>query len=80
MKLRDRNMLKAAMAQQHYTIRETAALAKCSPQMIGHLRAGTKTSCSPELAVRIEKALRVSPGALFEARVARTRERRAKVA
>ena len=33
--------------------------------MIGHLLSGHKTSCTPELAVRIEKALRVQPGSLF---------------
>jgi hypothetical protein len=34
--------------------------------MIGHLRSGLLTSCSTQLAVRIEKALDVDPGTLFE--------------
>ena len=65
MRLRDRNLLRAAIASQHFTIRDTAALSRCSPAMIGHLLSGHKTSCTPELAVRIEKALRVQPGSLF---------------
>lgn len=65
MRLRDRHLLRAAIASQHYTVRDTAALSRCSTAMIGHLLSGYKTSCSPELAVRIEKALRVQPGALF---------------
>jgi hypothetical protein len=65
MRLRDRHMLRAAIAGQHYTIRDTAALSRCSPAFMGHLLSGYKTSCSPELAVRIEKALRVAPGSLF---------------
>ena len=69
MLLRNPNSLKAARLQQHYTMQDLANLARCSKAMIGHLETGYKKSCTPELAVRIEKALRVAPGALFVARV-----------
>jgi plasmid maintenance system antidote protein VapI len=68
MRLRDKNLLRAAMAARHFTIRETALVSRCHPSMIGHLLSGHKTTCTPALAVRIEKALRTEPGFLFTPR------------
>lgn len=36
---------------------------------IGHLRSGVRTSCSAELARRIEENLRLFPNALFDLRI-----------
>lgn len=36
---------------------------------IGHLHSGTRDTCSAHLGRRIEEALRLHPGALFELRV-----------
>lgn len=66
MRLRDRQQLIARMEQRHLSVRELARWAACHPSMIGHLRTGQLSSCSPKLAARIEKALAVEPGTLFE--------------
>lgn len=34
-------------------------------QIIGHLRSGKRTTCSPRTAVAIERALNAPPGSLF---------------
>ena len=47
--------------------------------IIGHLRSGQRTSCSPRTARAIEEALGVLPGSLFEVDVA-ARTRRKEVA
>jgi hypothetical protein len=44
-------------------------LANCDPSMVSRLRTGQRPTCSPELAARIERALGVRPGELFELRV-----------
>jgi hypothetical protein len=66
MRLRSRHALIAAMAAQHFTLKDVGLLAGCDSSMIGHLKTGHCETCTPALAVRIEKALRVPPGALFE--------------
>lgn len=40
---------------------------------VGHLHSGHRASCSPHLARRIEEALRLFPGALFELRMSGVR-------
>jgi plasmid maintenance system antidote protein VapI len=66
MRLRSRHDLIACMEQRHVSVRELARWVACHPSMIGHLRSGLLSSCSTQLAVRIEKALGVDPGTLFE--------------
>lgn len=39
-------------------------------QIIGHLRSGKRTSCSPRTATAIERALNAPPGSLFVPEVA----------
>lgn len=69
MRLRDRYALIAYMTQRDLSCRELGRWARCSGQMIGHLRTGRSTTCTPALAARIEKALHVEPGTLFEPRI-----------
>jgi helix-turn-helix protein len=66
MRLRDRYELIAYMEQRSLSVRELARWAHCHPSTIGHLRTGHMTTCSARLAARIEKALGVEPGRLFE--------------
>ena len=66
MRLRSRGELIARMEQRNVSVRELARWAACHPSMIGHLRSGLLGSCSSRLAARIEKALDVEPGTLFE--------------
>ncbi|NUP75341.1 MAG: helix-turn-helix transcriptional regulator [Sinomonas sp.] len=47
------------------TMREIAFKAGVSPQLIGHLHSGHRTSCRPENARAIEKALDAPRGSLF---------------
>lgn len=68
MRLRDRYQLIGYMTQRGLSCRELGRWARCSGQMIGHLRTGEVATCTPALAARIEKALNVEPGALFEPR------------
>ena len=65
MRLRNRHELIARMEQRGLSVRELARWAACHPSMIGHLRTGLLSSCTPKLAARIEKALDVEPGTLF---------------
>ena len=65
MRLRNRYELIARMEQRGLSVRELARWAACHPSMIGHLRTGVLSSCTPKLAARIEKALDVEPGTLF---------------
>jgi plasmid maintenance system antidote protein VapI len=69
MQLRDRNRLAAAMASKHYNATDLARLIPCHRSYIGHLLTGERKSCSPKMAVKIERALHVEPGWLFEARI-----------
>lgn len=47
------------------TMKEIAFKAGCSPQLVGLLHSGKRTSCRPENAYRIEKALDAPKGSLF---------------
>lgn len=66
MRLRDRYDLIAYMELRNLSVRELAHWAHCHPSTIGHLRTGYMKTCKPILAARIEKALGVEPGLLFE--------------
>lgn len=70
-RLRSRQALKDAMNYNRLNIRELS-LACGKPtyrSTIGHLHSGARNTCSAHLARRIEEALRLYPGALFELRV-----------
>lgn len=51
------------------TVRELARRVPCSPALVGHLRSGKRSTCKPETARKIEKALNAPPGSLFVAKV-----------
>ena len=56
------------MSYSRFTVRELA-VACGNPKhrsTIAHLRAGTRDTCPPFLAQRIEYALHIAPGMLFE--------------
>lgn len=67
-RLRSRQALRDAMDYQRLTVRElSVACGRPSYRStIGHLHSGDRLTCSPHLARRIEEALRLYPGALFE--------------
>ena len=66
-RLRDVRDLQEAMRFARLNVRELSEL--CGSlrhrSSIGHLHSGTRNTCSIVLAGRIEKILRVHPGALF---------------
>lgn len=74
MRLKSRHAMLAARAAQHYSQDDLAALAHCSRAMISHLERGAYETCSPKMAVRIEKALRCQPGELFEPKSLKPRQ------
>lgn len=69
MKLKSREILIAFMVREDFSVTRLAQYAGCSRAMIGHLRSGHKTSCTPALADRISEALGVPRIALFDERV-----------
>lgn len=70
-RLRSQQALRDAIDFNRLNIRELSdACGKPSYRStIGHLHSGSRTTCSPHLARRIEEALRLYPGALFELQV-----------
>jgi hypothetical protein len=66
--------LRGAMQYRRLTIRELAvACGRPSYRStLGNLHSGARTTCSPHLARRIEEALCVAPGLMFELRVCRS--------
>jgi hypothetical protein len=68
MKLRSKDILIAFMEDKNFSTQRLATYASCSKSMVGHLRSGHKTSCTPALASRIAEALDVPLVALFDAR------------
>lgn len=68
MKLRSKDILIAFMEDKGFSAQRLAMYSGCSKSMIGHLRSGHKTSCTPALAERISEALDVPLVALFDAR------------
>lgn len=67
--------LRSQMNYQRMTVRELAvACGRPSyKSTIGNLHSGARKTCSPHLARRIEEALRISPGLLFEPVLVTTR-------
>jgi len=67
-------LLVSHMEAQDFTQSRLAKHAKCTRQFIHMLTAGKRTTCSDELAERIELALRVLPGTIFVSELSPTME------
>lgn len=65
MKIRDRQVLIASMQARQMTGAGLGRYAQVSGQFISGLRNGTKTTCTPRTATRIEEALGLQKGTLF---------------
>lgn len=66
MKLRDADLLRRYMEERDMSQARLGRYAECSRQFIYMLVSGQKTSCTPEVAKRIEEALGVLSGTLFD--------------
>lgn len=66
MKLRDRKLLKRYMDDRDMTQARLGRHADCSRQFIHMLVSGEKKTCTPMVAERIEEALGVLKGTLFD--------------
>jgi transcriptional regulator with XRE-family HTH domain len=76
MRLQSGEILRAFMRQRGISERTLARYAGCSRAMVGHLLHGRKTTCTPQLAVKIAEALSVPLEALFVPRVSTNMDRR----
>lgn len=65
MRLSSPEMLRATMARRNFSMARLARYAGCSKSMVGHLVTGHKSTCTPELAIRISEALDVPTELLF---------------
>lgn len=65
MKIRDRQLLINYMADRTISGARLGRHAECSRQFIYGLRTGSKTTCTPKVAERIEEALGLLKGTLF---------------
>ena len=65
MKIRDRQLLINYMTDRSVSGARLGRHAECSRQFIHGLRTGTKTTCTPKVAERIEEALGLLKGTLF---------------
>lgn len=70
-KLRSKQALRDAMTFNRMNLRQLAdACGRPSYRStLGHLHSGARTTCSAHLGRRIEEALRLYPGALFDLKV-----------
>lgn len=69
MRLKDRRMLRQYMDYRGLrTVRELATAAGISHSTVGHLHSGVRSTCKPETASAIERALGAPPGLLFDPR------------
>ncbi|MFJ4284047.1 helix-turn-helix domain-containing protein [Paenarthrobacter nicotinovorans] len=66
MRLKSAETLRALMNQDHLSLGVLADFVGCSKGFISHLLAGRRTSCTPLLAERIARVLRVPVSVLFE--------------
>lgn len=72
MRLQSGDTLRALIGQRGLNQSRVAAAAGCSPSFINGLCAGTKTSCSEQLAVAIAEVLEVPAAVLFAPTESRT--------
>lgn len=66
MRLRSAKLLADYMAANDFTQARLARYAGCSRQFIHLLLKGERSTCTVEIGRRIEEAVRVLPGTLFE--------------
>lgn len=66
-KIRDAELLRSFMKSRSFSTARLARYAGCHRSFIGHLMTGARTTCSPQLAFRIEEALGVPGGIIFVA-------------
>lgn len=78
MRLRNPQLLAKYMEANDFTQARLARYAGCSRQFIHMLLTGERTTCTVEVGRRIEEAVRVLPGTLFDGKV--SPERRQSVA
>lgn len=69
MRLHNRQLLAAYMADRDFTQARMGRYAGCSRQFIHMLITGERTTCTVEIGRRIEEGLGVLPGTLFTATV-----------
>lgn len=77
MRLKNRKLLADYMAANDFTQARLARYASCSRQFVHMLISGERTTCTAHVAQRIEEAVRVLPGTLFEANVSPASTQRA---
>ena len=65
MRLQSADTLRALMVQRGFSLDRMARYSGCSKGFISHLLAGRKTTCTPELALRIAEAIDVPLDLLF---------------
>lgn len=65
MRLQSADTLRALMGQRGFSLDRMARYSGCSKGFISHLLAGRKTTCTPEIALRIAEALDVPLDLLF---------------
>jgi plasmid maintenance system antidote protein VapI len=66
MKLRDNELLGQYLEHKDMTQARLARYVECSRQFISQLVNGHKNTCTPDVAKRIEEALDLIPGTLFD--------------
>ncbi len=66
-KIRDAEVLRSFMKSRNFSTSRLARYAGCHRSFIGHLMTGARTTCSPQLAFRIEEALGIPEGIIFDA-------------
>lgn len=74
MRLRNPQLLADYMKANDFTQARLARYAGCSRQFIHLLLKGERTTCTVEIGRRIEEAVRVLPGTLFDRTVSPDRE------
>jgi hypothetical protein len=75
MRLKDRHLLLKYMEAGDFTQARLGRYAGCSRQFIHMLISGERTTCTREIGTRIEEAMRVLPGTLFEVSMSPVRKR-----
>jgi len=78
MRLRNPKLLADYMAANDFTQARLARFAGCSRQFIHLLLKGERTTCTVEIGRRIEEAVRVLPGTLFDRTVSPDRDQTVK--
>lgn len=68
-RVKDNDLLAALMVSNGYTVRELAGRVGVSRSTIGHLRSGERKYVNKAAALKIAKALRITPSVLFDVEV-----------